>query len=130
MSIGDSLTMTSTPKSYTPHIATAMLAIGLSIFGFAISGQIAGVMQDIGIVAGALFIGLGIFPDIATKDATIEKIDADILKVSDMLTSHISTIETVAKQALSGNTKGAEATVEGAVLSAAASKLATSTSAN
>lgn len=130
MSIGDSLTMTSTPKSYTPHIATAMLAIGLSIFGFAISGQIAGVMQDIGIVAGALFIGLGIFPDIATKDATIEKIDADILKVSDMLTSHISTIETVAKQALSGNTKGAEATVEGAVLSAAASKLAASTSAN
>ena len=130
MTIGDSLTMTSTPKSYTPHIATAMLAIGLSIFGFAISGQIAGVMQDIGIVAGALFIGLGIFPDIATKDATIEKIDADILKVSDMLTSHISTIETVAKQALSGNTKGAEATVEGAVLSAAASKLATSTSAN
>lgn len=120
--------MTSTTKSYTPHIATIMVGIGLSIFGFSISGQITGVMQGVGIVAGALFIAIGFFPDIATKDATIEKIDADILKVNDLLSSHVTAIETAAKQALSGNVKGAESTAEGAVLSTVASKLATSTS--
>ena len=120
--------MTSTPKSYTPHIAASMIAIGLAVLGFSITGHLVGTMQDIGILVGAAFIGLGIFPDIATKDATIEKIDKDILEASGLLTSHLPVIESALEQALSGKLSSIEASVS-QKLSEAASKIGTATSA-
>lgn len=119
--------MTSTTKSYTPHIASSMIAIGLAVLGFAITGHLVGTMQDIGILVGAAFIGLGIFPDIATKDATIEKIDKDILDASGLLTSHLPAIESALEQALLQNKKGVESAAA-SVLSDSSAKVEKSTS--
>lgn len=97
--------MTST-KSYTPHVAATFLAIGLAIFGYSLTGQLTGTFQILGLFIGAAVIGIGIFPDIATKDSTIERIDKEILSLASLLTAHTSTLEKEIENILSSKGSG------------------------